>query len=49
MKRCEIWDADLEDPVHYDLVINTGGLGFVAATSLTISAFRAKTNRPEKR
>ena len=41
--------ADLEDPVHYDLVINTGGLSFVAATSLTISAFRAKTNRPEKR
>jgi len=36
------FNADLEDPVHYDLVINTGGLGFVAATSLTINAFRAK-------
>lgn len=34
--------ADLEDPVHYDLVINTGGLSFQAAVSLTINAFRSK-------
>ena len=36
------FQADLEDPLHYDLVINTGGLSFQAAASLTISAFRSK-------
>ena len=34
--------AHLEDPLHYDLVINTGGLTFGAATSLAISALRSK-------
>ena len=34
--------AHVEDPLHYDLVINTGGLSFGAATSLTINALRSK-------
>ncbi len=34
--------ADLEDPVHYDLVINTQHIGFPAATSIVLNALSLK-------
>ena len=37
------FQAELEDPLHYDLVINTGRLSFDAAVSNIINAFRSKT------
>jgi cytidylate kinase len=38
------FQAELEDPLHYDLVINTGRLSFDAAASNIINAFRSKTD-----
>ena len=35
--------AELEDPLQYDLVINTGRLSFNAAASNIINAFRSRT------
>ena len=43
------FQADLEDPLHYDLVINTGGLSFEAAASLAINALRSKARTPQKK
>ena len=37
--------AELEDPVYYDLVINTGGLSFQAAASIVVDALSIK-DRP---
>jgi hypothetical protein len=34
------YNADIADPTHYDLVINTGTLGVEGAAEQTISAFR---------
>ena len=36
------FQADLEDPLQYNLVINTGHLSFDAAASNIISAFRSR-------
>jgi hypothetical protein len=36
------FQAELEDPLHYDLVINTGRLSFDAAASTIINAFRLR-------
>ena len=37
--------AHLEDPVNYDLVVNTGGLSFEATASLVADAFRIKADQ----
>ena len=37
------FQAELEDPLQYDLVINTGRLSFEAAASNIINAFRSRT------
>jgi hypothetical protein len=37
------FQAELEDPLRYDLVINTGRLSFDAAVSNIINAFRSRT------
>jgi cytidylate kinase len=37
--------TEMEDPVHYDLVINTGRLGFAAAASMVVGTLSLKTNR----
>jgi cytidylate kinase len=37
------FQAELEDPLQYDLVINTGRLSFNAAVSNIINAFRSRT------
>jgi cytidylate kinase len=37
------FQAELEDPLQYDLVINTGRLSFDAAASNVINAFRSRT------
>jgi cytidylate kinase len=36
------YNADIADPSHYDLVINTGTLGVDAAVDQTVQAFRAR-------
>ncbi len=43
MKR--YFRAELEDPLHYDLVINTEHLGFQAAASIVVGAVSWKANR----
>jgi cytidylate kinase len=35
--------AEMEDPVHYDIVINTERLGFEAAAALVVNAALAKS------
>jgi cytidylate kinase len=37
------YQAELEDPLHYDLVINTGRLSFETTVSNIINTFRLKT------
>ncbi len=37
--------TEMEDPVHYDLVINTGRLGFAAAASMVVGTLSLRTNR----
>jgi cytidylate kinase len=37
------FQAELEDPLNYDLVINTGRLNFEAAASNIINAFRSRS------
>jgi cytidylate kinase len=32
------FDAELEDPIHYDLVVNTDRFSFEAAASLVVDA-----------
>ncbi len=34
--------VDPDDPTHYDLVVNTGGLGIEGATELALAAFRRR-------
>jgi cytidylate kinase len=36
------FQAEMEDPMHYDLVINTKGLGFQAAASIVIDSLSLK-------
>lgn len=38
----EFYDVDWEDPNHYDLVLNTGRLGFEAAAALIVAHVRAR-------
>ncbi len=38
------FNADVTDPKHYDIVINTGGMSLEAATRAIIAAFKKKTN-----
>lgn len=40
--------ADLEDPVHYDLVLNTERLTFQAATSIVVNALSFKDQSTNK-
>jgi len=37
--------AELEDPVHYDLVINTARFSFEAAASVVVDALSLEQNR----
>ena len=37
--------TEMEDPVHYDLVINTGRLSFAAAASMIVGTLSLRTNR----
>jgi CMP/dCMP kinase len=37
--------TEMEDPVYYDLVINTGRLGFAAAASMVVGTLSLRTNR----
>ncbi|HVC96803.1 MAG TPA: hypothetical protein VND64_24200 [Pirellulales bacterium] len=39
---------DLDDPAHYDLVVNTTRLGVEAAAELVAAAFRARRTGAEK-
>ena len=36
------FQADIDDPVHYDVVINTGRYGIPASMDLVLAAFRAR-------
>ena len=38
------FNADVADPKHYDIVINTGGMTLEAATGAIIAAFKKKKN-----
>ena len=38
------FNADVSDPKHYDIVINTGGMPLEAATKAIIAAFKKKMN-----
>jgi cytidylate kinase len=38
------FNADVSDPKHYDIVINTGGMSLEAATGAIIAAFKKKMN-----
>jgi cytidylate kinase len=38
------FNADVADPKHYDIIINTGGMSLEAATQAIIAAFRKKMN-----
>ncbi|MGD0022204.1 MAG: cytidylate kinase-like family protein [Smithellaceae bacterium] len=38
------FNADVTDPKHYDIVINTGGMSLEAATRAIIAAFKKKMN-----
>ena len=37
------FQADWEDPTHYDLVMNTSGMGVTQAVEVAIEALRRKT------
>ena len=37
------FQAELEDPVFYDLTLNTGNLGFEAAAAMAVDALSFKT------
>jgi cytidylate kinase len=43
------FQAELEDPLQYDLVINTGRLSFETAASNIINAFRSRTRTGRKK
>jgi cytidylate kinase len=40
----EDYGADRNDPLHYDLIINTAGLSLEAAAEIVFSAVRQKLN-----
>ena len=40
----KFFNADVADPKHYDIVINTGGMSLEAATGAIIAAFKRKMN-----
>ena len=46
MKR--YFRAELEDPEHYDLVINTEHLSFQAAASIVVDALSLKNQTMDK-
>jgi len=41
----QAFDADIQNPVHYDLVINTAELGIEEAADVVFAAARAKARR----
>ena len=41
------FNADVADPKHYDIIINTEGMSLEAATQAIIAAFKKKTNLVE--
>jgi cytidylate kinase len=38
------FNADVADPKHYDIIINTEGMSLEAATQAIIAAFKKKMN-----
>ncbi|MCX6645400.1 MAG: cytidylate kinase-like family protein, partial [bacterium] len=40
----KFFNADVADPKHYDIIINTGGMSLEGATRAIIAAFKRKMN-----